>query len=86
MWKYLSNLVLLHRLFQMGCYGIGVTRLLQAMVEHSLMRHQGKVLWPRGVAPFTVYILPLTTDKVYLHVMLFASLIERWVSFPESFG
>ena len=54
----------------MGCYGIGVTRLLQALVERSLMKNQGRMLWPSSVAPFTVCILPLTNKKVCYAQML----------------
>jgi prolyl-tRNA synthetase len=39
---------------EMGCYGIGVTRSLQAIVEQS---HDGDgIIWPKSVAPFDVHI------------------------------
>jgi prolyl-tRNA synthetase len=41
----------------MGCYGIGVTRTLQAVIEQS---HDGNgIIWPISVAPYTVCITPL---------------------------
>uniref|UniRef100_A0A7C4XZB6 Proline--tRNA ligase n=1 Tax=Caldisericum exile TaxID=693075 RepID=A0A7C4XZB6_9BACT len=43
--------------FIMGCYGIGVGRTLQAVVEKF---HDEKgIIWPIGIAPFLVEILPL---------------------------
>jgi prolyl-tRNA synthetase len=42
----------------MGCYGIGVTRTLQAVIEQS---HDGNgIIWPISVAPYTVCITPLS--------------------------
>ncbi len=41
----------------MGCYGIGVTRTLQAVIEQ---RHDDNgIIWPLSVAPYTVCITPL---------------------------
>jgi prolyl-tRNA synthetase len=41
----------------MGCYGIGVTRTLQAIVEQS--NDKDGIIWPLSVAPYTVCITPL---------------------------
>jgi prolyl-tRNA synthetase len=41
----------------MGCYGIGVTRTLQAIVEQS--NDKDGIIWPLAVAPYTVCITPL---------------------------
>ena len=41
----------------MGCYGIGVTRTLQAVIEQS--NDKDGIIWPISVAPFTVCITPL---------------------------
>lgn len=43
--------------FQMGCYGIGVTRTLAAVVEQS--HDDAGIIWPVPVAPFEVEVLPL---------------------------
>ncbi len=41
----------------MGCYGIGVTRLVGAIVEAS---HDDRgMIWPASVAPFHVHLVPL---------------------------
>jgi prolyl-tRNA synthetase len=41
----------------MGCYGIGVTRTLQAVIEQS--NDENGIVWPISVAPYTVCITPL---------------------------
>jgi prolyl-tRNA synthetase len=41
----------------MGCYGIGVTRTLQAIIEQS--NDKDGIIWPVGVAPYAVCITPL---------------------------
>ncbi|HEV2393338.1 MAG TPA: proline--tRNA ligase [Verrucomicrobiae bacterium] len=42
----------------MGCYGIGVTRTLQAIIEQS--HDPNGIVWPLSVAPYTVCITPLS--------------------------
>jgi prolyl-tRNA synthetase len=42
----------------MGCYGIGVTRTLQAVIEQS--NDANGIVWPVSVAPYTVCITPLS--------------------------
>ncbi|MFO7997199.1 MAG: proline--tRNA ligase [Dehalococcoidia bacterium] len=45
----------------MGCYGIGLGRLLAAIVEQS---HDDKgIIWPLSVAPYQVYLCPIQLDK-----------------------
>ncbi|MEE8637217.1 MAG: proline--tRNA ligase, partial [Dehalococcoidia bacterium] len=45
----------------MGSYGIGLGRLLAAIVEQS---HDDKgIIWPLSVAPYQVYLCPLHMDK-----------------------
>ena len=59
------------RLCQMGCYGIGVSRLLQAIVEYNLIKHSGRMIWPLSVAPVKVCVTPLIFKKVrtiYMYV------------------
>ena len=46
----------------MGCYGLGVSRLMGIVVE-LLGESRGKMLWPKVLAPFQVHLLDLTTDK-----------------------
>jgi prolyl-tRNA synthetase len=45
----------------MGCYGIGLGRLLAAIVEQS---HDDKgIIWPLSVAPYQIHLCPLNLDK-----------------------
>ncbi len=47
----------------MGCYGVGVSRLLAAALEVGCERGGGeRLIWPRPIAPFHVCVLP------YVHV------------------
>ena len=49
------------RVIEMGCYGIGVTRLLGAAIEQ---RHDDKgMMWPAQIAPFEVVICPMGMAK-----------------------
>jgi prolyl-tRNA synthetase len=42
----------------MGCYGIGVTRTLQAVIEQG--NDKDGIIWPLSVAPYQVCITPLS--------------------------
>jgi prolyl-tRNA synthetase len=44
----------------MGCYGIGVTRTLQAVIEQC--NDKDGIIWPLSVAPYRVCITPLNVD------------------------
>jgi prolyl-tRNA synthetase len=45
----------------MGCYGIGVTRIIAAAIEQH---HDAKgILWPASMAPFQVALVPLNMNK-----------------------
>jgi prolyl-tRNA synthetase len=45
----------------MGCYGIGVTRIVGAAIEQN---HDDKgIIWPDPMAPFTVAVIPLGFHK-----------------------
>ena len=47
--------------FEMGCYGIGVTRILGAAIEQN---HDARgIIWPRAIAPFEVVICPVGWGK-----------------------
>ena len=49
------------RPMEMGCYGIGVTRILGAAIEQG---HDARgIVWPDAIAPFTVVICPIGYDR-----------------------
>lgn len=47
--------------FQMGCYGIGVTRILGAAIEQN---HDARgIIWPAAIAPFACVLCPIGYDR-----------------------
>ena len=46
---------------QMGCYGIGVTRILGAAIEQNF--DERGIIWPAAIAPFAVVICPVGYDR-----------------------
>ena len=49
------------QLMEMGCYGIGVTRILGAAIEQN--HDERGIVWPASIAPFTVVICPIGMDR-----------------------
>jgi len=45
----------------MGCYGIGVSRLVAAAIEQNHDEHG--IIWPQNLAPFSVALLPMSMHK-----------------------
>lgn len=45
----------------MGCYGIGISRLLMAILEQHA--EEDKVVWPSEVTPFQIHIIPLEKER-----------------------
>jgi prolyl-tRNA synthetase len=64
------------KLVIMGCYGIGLSRILGTVVE--IFHDKDGIIWPKNIAPFKVHILSLNekeiADKVYQDI--FSSGIE----------
>ncbi|MDP5008025.1 MAG: proline--tRNA ligase, partial [Glaciimonas sp.] len=46
---------------QMGCYGIGITRILGAAIEQSF--DDKGIIWPLALAPFEVVLCPIGYDR-----------------------
>jgi prolyl-tRNA synthetase len=65
----------------MGCYGIGVTRTLQAVIEQG--NDKDGIIWPLSVAPYTVCITPLgvapESEVMKLAEKIYAELMARGV-------
>ena len=47
--------------FEMGCYGIGVSRLPAAAIEQN--HDERGMIWPDAIAPFTVVICPIGMER-----------------------
>jgi len=51
------------RAMEMGCYGIGVTRVVAAAIEQN--NDDRGIVWPAAIAPFYVILIPINADKSY---------------------
>jgi len=49
------------KFFEMGCYGIGITRLPAAAIEQN--HDERGIIWPDAIAPFTVVLCPIGMDR-----------------------
>ena len=49
------------QLLQMGCYGIGITRILGAAIEQNF--DDRGIIWPTAIAPFEVVLCPMSYDR-----------------------
>lgn len=63
------------QLMIMGCYGIGISRILSAVVEQH--HDSGGILWPNAIAPFNVHLIMVSikdTEQVRLAEELYRQL------------
>ncbi|WJV53081.1 proline--tRNA ligase [Prodigiosinella aquatilis] len=52
-----------NQILTMGCYGIGVSRVIAAAIEQN---HDDRgIIWPEAIAPFHVAILPMNMHKSF---------------------
>ena len=49
------------QVMDMGCYGIGITRLPAAAIEQN--HDERGIIWPDALAPFTVVLCPISPDR-----------------------
>ena len=49
------------RVMFMGCYGIGVSRIVAAAIEQN--HDASGIIWPEAIAPFHIAVLPLGADR-----------------------
>ena len=49
------------RVMDMGCYGIGVTRIVGAAIEQNHDEHG--IIWPEPLAPFDVVLVPINMHR-----------------------
>ncbi|MEX0598932.1 MAG: aminoacyl--tRNA ligase-related protein [Candidatus Paceibacterota bacterium] len=47
----------------MGCYGIGISRLMGTVVE-VFAENDSKMVWPESISPFDIHLIALNTDSV----------------------
>ncbi len=69
------------RLMAMGCYGIGITRIVGAAIEQN--HDANGIIWPEALAPFDAVIVPIGMDKSdtvrEAAEALYADLVERGI-------
>jgi len=66
---------------EMGCYGIGVSRIVAAAIEQN--HDERGICWPMPLAPFQIAILPMNAKKSYrvreVAEQIYAELLEAGV-------
>jgi prolyl-tRNA synthetase len=50
-----------NHVMEMGCYGIGVSRIVAASIEQN--HDESGIIWPEAIAPFRVVIIPMNMHK-----------------------
>lgn len=70
-----------HKTLTMGCYGIGVSRIVAAAIEQNHDKYG--IIWPEAIAPFKVALIPMNMHKSHriqeVAESLYAQLIEAGV-------
>jgi prolyl-tRNA synthetase len=61
----------------MGCYGIGVSRLMGVIAEH--MADERGLVWPRAIAPYSVYIVAIGDEGSNRADNLYAELTDAGI-------
>lgn len=59
----------------MGCYGIGVSRVVAAAIEQNY--DQRGIIWPQAIAPFQVALLPMNMHKSFRVQQLAETLYQQ---------
>lgn len=50
-----------HQIITMGCYGVGVSRIVAAAIEQN--HDEYGIIWPDAIAPFQVALIPMNMHK-----------------------
>ncbi|MBC3766407.1 proline--tRNA ligase [Neptunicella marina] len=70
-----------HQTLTMGCYGIGVTRIVAAAIEQN--HDKFGIIWPDAIAPFKIALIPMNMHKSHriqqAAEKLYAELVEAGV-------
>ena len=66
------------RAMSMGCYGIGVSRIVAAAIEQN--HDDNGIIWPESIAPFQVAIVPINMHKSELIAETCLTLYNKLVS------
>ena len=50
-----------HQIMTMGCYGVGVSRIIAAAIEQN--HDDFGIIWPDAIAPFQIALIPMNMHK-----------------------
>lgn len=50
-----------HQIMTMGCYGVGVSRIIAAAIEQN--NDEYGIMWPDAIAPFQIALIPMNMHK-----------------------
>lgn len=64
-----------HQVLTMGCYGIGVSRIVAAAIEQNHDKYG--IIWPDAIAPFKVALIPMNMHKSHRIQQVAESLYEQ---------
>jgi prolyl-tRNA synthetase len=72
-----------HKILSMGCYGIGVSRIVAAAIEQNHDKYG--IIWPEAIAPFKVVLIPMNMHKSQpvkkIAESLYSQLVKAGVEF-----
>lgn len=66
------------QVLEMGCYGIGVSRVMAAAIEQN--HDTGGIVWPAAIAPFQLVLIPINMQKSERVKALTEQLYEQLMS------
>jgi prolyl-tRNA synthetase len=66
-----------NQMMEMGCYGIGITRIVGAAIEQN--HDENGIIWPGPLAPFDVVLVPINMHRS-VEVREAAEALYAWLS------
>ena len=71
-----------HETLTMGCYGIGVSRIVAAAIEQNHDKYG--IIWPEAIAPFKLAIIPMNMHKSHRIQEAAEDLYDKLASIQDS--
>ena len=66
---------------EMGCYGIGVSRIAAAAIEQS--NDKNGIIWPKSISPFDIVLIPIPLLSVIKVVRAYPIKLSTNSEFPS---
>jgi len=70
-------------LCDMGCYGIGISRIAAAAIERTQGHDENGIVWPEAIAPYRLCILPIGGGKTVANEYLNTKAMELCTMFEQ---